>query len=272
MENENNTTATTTPVDAVANTADNTNTATANAVEAPATSETKVNETATATNSSAATESKPKADSGLPKGVRKELWELRETVRTLKQQIAQTNQTVQQPITNAPAPEVAEVNLLDDPDKWAKTHEQKVVAKAKQEILAEFEQAKEAERIKKENEDGINYLLSKREVADDPDAKAEIAEILQRPDMAYVAAKYPAKAAKLAYDEFIASKGVSVTRQNIVTANVAATSTPTSTAKPMTKKTWSRAEVEKVLSDFNNPKYAELEAEIRQAHREGRIK
>jgi hypothetical protein len=90
--------------------------------------------------------------------------------------------------------------------------------------------------------------------------------------MAYVAAKYPAKAAKLAYDEFISSKGVSVERKNIVANNIAANSTTTSTAKPMTKKVWSRAEIQTVLSDFSNPKYAEIEAEIRQAAKEGRVK
>lgn len=272
MENINNDSAVATPATDTTNTADNTNTAITNATEATATTENKVNETATSTTGSAATESKPKVDSGLPKGVRKELWELRETVRNLKQQIAQTNVAPQITNTPAPATEVAEINLLDDPDKWAKTHEQKVVAKAKQEILAEFEQAKEAERIKKENEEGLNFLLSKKEVADDPDAKAEIAEILQRDDYKYISQKYPAKAAKLAYDEFISSKGVSVERQNIVASNIAATSTPSSTAKPMTKKVWSRAEVEKVLSNFDNPNYAAIEADIRQAAKEGRIK
>lgn len=271
MENVNNDSAVATPATDTTTTADNTNTTTANVVEATATSEPKANETATTTTSSSASESKPKVDSGLPKGVRKELWELRETVRNLKQQIAQPNQFAQTPNTTA-VEKVEKVGLLDDTDKWEQNHTREVVNIAKKEFLAELEQAKEAERIKKENEDGINYLLSKKEVADDPDAKAEIAEILQRADYAYIAQKYPAKAAKLAYDEFISSKGVSVERQNIVSANIAATSTPSSTAKPMTKKTWSRAEVEKVLSDFNNPNYANIEAEIRQAHKEGRIK
>jgi len=35
---------------------------------------------------------------------------------------------------------------------------------------------------------------------------------------------------------------------------------------------WTRAEIEKALSDFKNPKYSEIEAEIDNAIKEGRVK
>lgn len=249
-------------------------TATTNAVVDTATTETKVSETtATTEPKSAATESKPKVDSGLPKGVRKELWELRETVRNLKQELVNNKQNAQVTHTTPATEEVENVNLLDDPEKWAKSHERNTIQKAKQEILAEMEQAKEAERVKRENDEGINYLLSKKEVADDPDAKAELAEILQKPEFAYIAAKYPAKAARLAYEEFISSKGVNIERQAVVASNVAATSAIQSSAKPMGKKVWTRKEVELTLSkNIDSPDYEKIHAEIMQAAKEGRVK
>ena len=71
-----------------------------------------------------------------------------------------------------------------------------------------MEQAREADRIKKEHEDGLNFILTQQEIADNVDAQQEVAEILRRPDMAYIAQKFPAKAAKLAVDEYKASLGI----------------------------------------------------------------
>lgn len=274
MENETNTEATVTPTVVEANTADNNTTVATTTEQTTATVEPKVTETtATTETKSAATESKPKVNSELPKGVRKELWELRETVRNLKQELAQSKTTVQTTVNTPATEQVENVNLLDDPEKWAKLNERNVVQKAKQEILAEMEQAKEAERLKRENDEGINYLLSKKEVADDPDAKAELADILQRPEYAYIAQKYPAKAARLAYEEFISSKGVSAERQAVVATNVASTAPVASTAKPMGKKVWSRKEVEATLSKaIDSPDYERIHAEIMQAAKEGRVK
>lgn len=270
MSEENiNTTPQATPAGGVATTPETNTTATANADQTQGTDTNKANVTATAdTNVAATAKQAPKND--LPKGVKKELWELREQVRNLKAQ-------VNAPVTSTPTPattteQAEKVNLLDDTDKWEANHTREVVKTAKKEILAEMEQAKEAERLQRENSEGIEYLLSKQEVSEDSDAKAEIAEILQRPDMAYIAAKYPAKAARLAYDEFISSKGVSPERKATVAANIAAAVTSNSTAAPMARKVWTRKEIETTLADFSNPKYAEIEAEIDRAIKERRVK
>ena len=96
--------------------------------------------------------------------------------------------------------------------------------------------------------------------------------MLQRPYLAHMAAKYHVKAAQFAYSEFISAKGVGAERKTTVAANVAAGASIPSAASQLGKKVWTRADIETALSDFSNPKYAEIEAEISTAINEGRVK
>jgi len=86
--------------------------------------------------------SKPSKD-GLPKGVKTRLWEQAERIRKLEAEL-EKSKTAPVNITKASEPTVAndmEVNLLDDPNKWASSVEGKILQQAETNILAKLKQA-----------------------------------------------------------------------------------------------------------------------------------
>jgi len=210
----------------------------------------------------------------LPKGVKKEIWQLREKVRNLQKQISEKSE--QSTLSQSLAPTQDEsVDLISDPDKWAEINTKKLYDKVKNDVFAELEQKKEAERIKVENDRALDFLLSRPELSNDEDTRTEVSEILQRPDMADIANKYPEKAARLAYQEFLESRGIGTNRQAVVNAGIAATAPANKPAPaPTGKKVWTRANIEAELTKvLDNPEaYERLQSEIRTAASEGRIK
>lgn len=230
------------------------------------------------TTSNATTESQKASDIGtveskattdkdnLPKGVKRRIWEQAEKIRALEAKLDEVSKTIPvktETVENAPTPD-----LLEDPSKWAKNLKEE----ARKEILASIEQARETERIHKQNEEAYNYLLSQKEISDSDEAPAEVAEILKEPEYAHIASKYPLKAAKLAYEEFKNRKGIGSERKAMASANAVATQSVT-TAQATGPKTWKRTEIESyIASASTKDEITARRLEIQKAFKEGRVK
>jgi hypothetical protein len=141
-----------------------------------------------------------------------------------------------------------------------------------QQRFVTLEQAKEAERMQKENEEALNYILTQKEVENNDEAQVEIAEILRQPENAFVASKYPTKAAKMAVEQWKTSKGIGAERKAAVTANTVA-SQSTGTSQTIGVKTWKRSEIEAYIGGGTTmTEIAKRRVEIQTALREGRVK
>ena len=235
-------------------------------VAAPATTTGQTN--GAAAQAGAATPTPPPAKDGLPQAVRRELWELRQTVRELKEQANARPQT-QSPVTEPEPP----VSLLDDPEKYGANMEARITARAKTEILAEQSQAKDAERIAADNKTAVQLILTQKDILETEGAVEELEAILRGPELQEISQRYPLRAAKLAMQEWRESKGMSPARTEAAKANSNAVATVNASIQATGgPKTWTKAEAAAYLKDFNAPDFKKKEAEIFEAARAGRIK
>lgn len=208
------------------------------------------------------------ARDGLPQAVRRELWELRQTVRELKEQ-ANARPQAQAPVIEPEPP----VSLLDDPEKYGANMEARITARAKTEILAEQSQAKDAERIAADNKTAIQLILTQKDILEIEGAIEEIEAILRGPELQEISQRYPLRAAKLAMQEWRESKGMSPARTEAAKANSNAVATVNASIQATGgPKIWTKAEVAAYLKDYNAPDFKKKEAEIFEAARAGRIK
>ena len=265
--------ATTTSVEQV--TAVDTTTTTADTTTA---NETKVVDTATTSVGDANTKgSKDTKDSkdGLPKGVKTRLWEQAEKIRKLEAEIAKmtatpaptTNPTA---TTDTTAQNDTGVNLLDDPDKWAGSIENKILSKAEANILAKLQKAEAEKKILSEASEAKEYLLSQPELSDDG-AITELQSILATPEVQALCAVSPKKGADYGLYLFRKAKGLDTESVNKAKINAAQSASVTPAGVSAGKKVWDRKEIAKYL-DYKHPDFATRKAEIDLAISEGRIK
>jgi len=213
---------------------------------------------------------------GLPAGVKKRLWEQSEKIRKMEAELAKFSS---QPPTPTPAPAPApsgtpeaETDMLEDPQKWAKTLEDRVLSQAEKRIFSRIEQAETEKRIVAEADKAKDYILSKPEFADEV-ALSEIQSIITSPEVQAICATSPLKGAEYAEFLWLKSKGldpVSVAKANANAAKAGAIP-PTGKAEAG-KKIWTPAEVDAYLKDFRHPEYSKRKSEILLAQKEGRIK
>lgn len=195
----------------------------------------------------------------LPKSVKKELWSLRKQRRELAEELKRRKS--QETQTTSETTDEGEVSPLDDPEKWEET----LLKKAEDRLLEKMQTMEMQKKVEEETQKAEEYLTSLPEM-DDEKAREELSEILTSPFYDELKKVYPLRAVKLAVMEWKNNSGLSrETPPNDSGIKTTAT-------KSSGKKVWSRAEIEKALSDFNNPKYAEIEAEIDLAIKEGRVK
>lgn len=208
------------------------------------------------------------ARDGLPQAVRRELWELRQTVRELKEQANARPQTPAPVIEPEPP-----VSLLDDPEKFGANMEARVTARAKTEILAEQSQAKDAERVAVDNKAAVQLILTQKDILGTEGAVEEIEDILRGPELQQISTRYPLQAAKLALQGWRESKGMSPARTEAAKANSNAVATVVASINATGgPKTWTKAEAAAYLKDYNAPDFAKKQAEIFEANTAGRIK
>jgi hypothetical protein len=141
---------------------------------------------------------------GLPAGVKKRLWEQSEKIRKMEAELAKFSS---QPPTPTPAPAPApsgtpeaETDMLEDPQKWAKTLENRVLSEAEKRIFSRIEQAETEKRIVAEADKAKDYILSKPEFADEV-ALTEIQSIITSPEVQAICKTCPLKGAE--YAEFL---------------------------------------------------------------------
>jgi hypothetical protein len=218
----------------------------------------------------------------LPKGVKRRLWEQAEQIRALKERI-EANERAGNPLSpqqqaqaqataiNTETPPAGD--LLDNPAEWAKRVEANATKNAEKNVLATMAQEREVERLKKENDEAYTFLLDQKDVSDSEDAPVEIAEILRQPEFAYVAAKYPKKAAKMALEAWREDKGIGAVRKEAIKGMVSASTSTTATAQNTGVKTWTRNTVEAYIAAGNTAEeMTKRRQEIQTAFREGRVK
>jgi hypothetical protein len=162
--------------------------------------------------------------------------------------------------------------MLEDPQKWAKTLENRVLSEAEKRIFSRIEQAETEKRIVAEADKAKDYILSKPEFADEV-ALTEIQSIITSPEVQAICKTSPLKGAEYAEFLWLKSKGLdsaSVAKANANAAKAGAIP-PTGKAEAG-KKIWTPAEVDAYLKDFRHPEYSKRKSEILLAQKEGRIK
>ncbi len=238
----------------------------------PVITQAQTNGTEKQTAKATATTDTPKDE--LPKGVKRELYELRKARREDAERIKALEEKITSNVhTTAQVEPVIPPSLLDDPDKWAQSVVARAKTEAKTEIIAEQQATAENKRIEIEGKEALDYILTQSELTQNEDYVTTIEEILRNPDIAYISQKYPKRAAEIAISVYKANKGINASRQEQAKANSTATATTTASVNPVGgKKIWKAAEAEKYIGDFNSPGFDKRNAEIQEAASEGRIK
>lgn len=208
------------------------------------------------------------------KAMKRDLWERAERERALSAEL----KAIKEQMANAKPAAVVEAKadapeLLDNPTEWAKRIEESAAMKAENNLMAKLEAQREAERLKVENDEGVDLILSHKVIKDNDEATSQIVEILHEPMFAHVAKKYPKRAAELAITEFITRNGMGEERKAAVAANMAATQTTTITAAPSGEKTWKRNEIESYIAGGDTmAEITKRRLEVQKAMRDGRVK
>lgn len=211
---------------------------------------------------------------GLPKGVKARLWELAEKNRKLEAEIEKYKATpTQTPIPNSninTQTNDVSTNLLDDPEKWAASVEGKILSKAEQNILARLKQAEAEKKITNEANEAKEYLLSQPEMSDE-ETIGEMQALIATPEVQAICSVSPKKGAEYALHLWKQSKGIDSASVAKANANAAMSASIKPTGVTAGKKTWTRAEISKYLSDYKHPEFNKRKAEIDLAIAEGRI-
>jgi len=220
-------------------------------------------------------EASTKSKDGLPPGVKKRLWEQAEKIRKMEAEIEKYKTTPTQ-TTNTTAEQIAdttndtEVNLLDDPNKWAGSVEKKILAQAENNILAKIRQAEAEKKITQEASEAKEYLLSQPEMTDEVSI-GEIHSIIATPEVQALCSVSPKKGAEYALDMWKKAKGIDTASVAKANANAAKSASVNPSGTPTGKKVWSRNEITKYLADYKHPDFNARKAEIHLAIQEGRI-
>jgi len=215
-----------------------------------------------------------KAKDGLPPGVKKRLWEQSEKIRKYEAELAK----LQTPSATTPTPEaetVTDINLLDDPDKWAKSIEGKILSQAEKNILSRIEQQATEKRIVAEAQKAQEFIYSHAEfgTSEEPneETRLEIQSIVATPEVQAVCKINPMKGAEYAMSIFKKAKGLDDATVAKANANAAKSGAPLPAGVTTGRKTWTAAQVDAYLKDFKSPEYSKRKAEILLAAKEGRI-
>ena len=217
------------------------------------------------------------AANGIPKGLKKDLFDLRQKNReyranmqrmeqelnTLKASVAPAKPPVNQEVSNA-------TNLFDNPDQFMASHSQKLLGEVGSLLDKKLQEREQQQRHFAAAADAEKWLLSQKDLGSDPAALDEINEILNDPELSQVARVSPKHAARLAYSEWREKKGLGVDRDAKASAARASGVAP-SAAGSSGQKTWSKAEIEKYL-DPKHPEFQKRWNEVLKAQQEGRIK
>lgn len=212
---------------------------------------------------------------GLPAGVKKRLWEQSEKIRKMEAELAKFSSQPPAPPAPAPAPSgtpESEPDMLEDPQKWAKLVEGRILSEAEKRIFSRIEQAETEKRIVAEADKAKDYILSKPQFADEV-ALTEIQSIIASPEVQAICKTSPLKGAEYAEFLWLKSKGLDSASVAKANANAAkAGATPPTGKSDAGKKIWSPAEIGEYLKDYRHPEYAKRKSEILLAQKEGRIK
>lgn len=224
------------------------------------------------TETTSVSEVSAKSKDGLPKGVKTRLWEQAERIRKLEAEL-EKSKVAPVNITNAstaPAVNDTEVNLLDDPNKWASSVEDKIIQQAETNILAKLKQAEAEKKITIEANEAKDYILSQPEMSSE-ESIGEMQSIIATPEVQALCSVSPKKGAEYALDLWKKAKGIdtaSVAKAN-VNASQSASISPSGVSAE--KKVFQQSEIAKYL-DYKHPDYDKRRAEVHLAIAEGRIR
>lgn len=180
----------------------------------------------------------------------------------------------------APAKAEADApSLLDNPDEWAKSVEARAEKRAIEAYEARIREAQSQAAYRQANEQAAGWLLTRKHLKEDRGFLDEVATAIEN-DHADIAGVNPEKAARLAYMDVCAKKGVAPDIEGFVAAGGldATQGAASASVRPSNasggKKIWTRAEANAYLmAAVTKPgEFKSRESEIDEAKREGRIK
>ena len=231
---------------------------------------------------------KPPVTQAVPKEP-KDFFQARETKREKKAQerlpeLEKRIAELQSQLENRKPVETPEpVSFLDDPEKAIKQAEENATRRAVETIKGEQEESQRQSDYVKATDEAKSFLLTRSHLKEDPNARNEIADILEAnyEDLARYEKGQgkPGIAAKLAYIDWCQQKGVVPDIDGLPkTSNQGSggkTSAGVSPSAPAAgERTWNRREAEAYLmeSTKNPAQFKSRSAEIEKAKSEGRVK
>jgi hypothetical protein len=222
-----------------------------------------------------ATDTPKTGKDGLPGGVKKRLWEQAEKIRKYEAEIERLKLTTSPPPPAAPPVPglpATDVNLLDDPEKWAKSVEGRITSNAEKQILSRIEQAATEKRIAVEAQKAQEFILSHPEFEGE-EAMNEIQSIVASPEVQAVCSQSPMKGAEYAVYLFNKAKGLDKASVDKAKDNAAKSGAPLPAGVQASgKKVWTPAEIGTYLKDWKHPDFKKRQDEVLLAQKEGRIK
>lgn len=205
-------------------------------------------------------------DTRREKKASEELAEARKELERLKAQVA----------TKQPEPE-PEPSLIDDPEKWAKNVEERATKNALETIERSQAKAKADTEYRQSAEKAAEFLLTRSHLKEDKALLETVAKVIEE-KYADVGVTNPMAAARLAYIDACAEKGITPDMDGFKSAGFDATKGAASTGiKPSSagasKRTFAKGEVKKYLSGFTpgTKEWRAANSEVEEAYREGRV-
>lgn len=218
--------------------------------------------------------------SDIPKGLKRDMYELRQKNREYRQTLDQLRSEIESlksqsssrtAPNNVTGPSQS-TSIFENPEAYLHQREQEFIKKTEDAVNKRFADIESQYRIQKEANAAQDWLLAQKDLKDDPDAAEDIAEILLDPEFQAVAKVSPRKAAKLALDEWREKKGL--TRGDTKVSAARASGVAPSATGSSASRIWTRGEAEKYLSElpFGHPDRNKRFQEVLKASTEGRVK
>jgi hypothetical protein len=169
-------------------------------------------------------------------------------------------------------------SLLDDPDGYAKWVQENATKTALSEIERRESEAQSAYAYRQASEKAADFLLTRSHLKEDKSLVDEVSKIISE-KYADIGVVNPSAAARLAYVDLCAAKGIVPDMDGFKSGGFNATGGASSTsvrpsAPGAAKREWSKRDAEKYLMEAAKDKamFASRSAEIKEARSEGRIK
>lgn len=204
-------------------------------------------------------------------GVRREFFNLREKVRTEKEEkesIRQELESLKAKLAEAEksAPK-KNVDFYEDPDGFRAA----LVKQAREEARAELEGVFAQRRVEASAVQAENWLLSRNHLQEDSKAGDEVARIIES-DYAHVAKTDPRAAAKSAYLDWCESKGVSPDLSREARPERPVSVRPSNAIGNSSDKVYTPDEVRKTMFSLKGKEREAYAREVEKAAKEGRFR